>query len=100
MPEYLTTIEIKRINHSIETVPAKIITRGGWKSPTLLLIEIDGRWITPFEQARKNIELTLHGSFKILYYLPVKNMFPDDFPLILKPASPPYEGFVYKVPKA
>lgn len=46
---------------------ARVITRGGSKSPMTILIYYKGRWITEYEQKKKKISLTRGSWLKIIY---------------------------------
>ncbi len=96
--EHLISVEIS-INGAIKVVPAKLLTRGGTKSPPLWLFEIDNRWVTPFEQKLKNINPTFHGAFKLVYYMPLKRLLNENespFLNLIKPNK--IKGDLYTIP--
>ncbi len=45
----------------------RVYTRGGTRSPMLIMIEVDGRRITPFEQKVKGIKIPFAFIMKLAY---------------------------------
>ncbi len=52
-----------KVLHSGKTITVEmfVIGRKGWKAPRDVYLKYDGRWITPFEQRRR--EWTIPASF-------------------------------------
>lgn len=77
-------------------VSAKIFSRGGIKSNSLILYYFEDRWITPFECKIRSIQPTFNGLFMQLYSHRIKDLIPQDF-LLIKPLKE-FSGNLYNIP--